>query len=101
MLRPGWPDDSRALSPLWEQQQRPVDASQLDWQAMPGLAVISRMPHFAIAQSGVDMTRSRRIGEQRVGHMIERLRQPSSQWLPKCPPNRTSNHSLSVVLAVS
>src|SRR5260370_28818686 len=62
--------------------------------------MIGRMPHLAIAQSGVDVTRSSRIGEQCVWHVVEGLRQPARQCLPWRAPNRADNRRLSIVLAV-
>src|SRR5262245_39705320 len=38
---------------------------------------------MAIAQAGVDMTWRVRIGQQRVGHVVERLWQPTTQLLPR------------------
>src|SRR5216683_6629144 len=63
--------------------------------------MIGRMPHLSIAQPGIDMARSRRIGEQRIRHVIERLRQPARQWLPWCASYRPYDSSLRIPFAVS
>src|SRR6266568_1174780 len=40
------------------------------------------------------------IGEQRIRHVVERLRQSTRQWLPSCAAHRADDSSLRVVLAV-
>src|SRR6266566_1711076 len=63
--------------------------------------MISRMPHLTIAQPGIHVTRSRGVREQRVWHMVERLRQPTRQCLPWCASYRPYDSSLSILFAVS
>src|SRR5258708_37168751 len=58
------------------------------------------MPHLAIGEPGIDVTRSHGVGEQRIRHVVEGLRQSARQCLPSCAPDRADDHCLSVVLAV-
>ena len=85
---------------LWQRKQRAANAPQAKRQLVPSVAVIGRMPHLPIGETGVHIARSIGIGEQRIRHGVERLRQPTRQYLPRGPATRTDNSSLSIVLAV-
>ncbi len=78
-----------------------MNAPQTERQLVPGVAVIGRMPHLAIGETRVHMTRSTGIGEQRIRHGVEGLWQSTRQRLTSCAPHRADDSCLRVVLAVS
>jgi hypothetical protein len=71
---------------LGEQKQRATNASHIHRQLLPGVAMVGRMPYIAITQPSVDVARRIGISEQRVGHVVERLRQSARQRLPEGTP---------------
>src|SRR5690606_20448532 len=56
------------------------------WQThrklLPVVAVVSREPQIPATQSGVDVPRRVRIGEQAVGHVRQRIGQPAAEFFP-------------------
>src|SRR5512146_1947257 len=59
------------------QERHAIYRRELECELSPGVAVICAMPDLAIAQTSVDMASYRGIGQERVGHGVERLWQPA------------------------
>lgn len=58
--------------------QRVVDATQAERKLSPRIPVVGGEPHVAVTLSGVEMAGRGRVGDERVGHVIERLGQPAA-----------------------
>ena len=62
-----------------------MDAAEVERQLSPGFAEVGREPHVAVGQPGVEMAGRGRVGEQGVGHVVERVGQAAGEFF-KCLP---------------
>src|SRR5574341_2333497 len=62
--------------------------------------MINGVPHFSVTQTCVEVSRRIGVGEKGVGHVVERLRQSASEFLPRCAASRAEDVSLSLAVVV-
>src|SRR5262245_36449999 len=77
---------------------RAVKTGEIERQLLPCVAVVCRVPHVAIAQAGIEMARRVRVGQQSVGHVVERLWQPATQLLPSTSSDPAEDEGVSLAI---